>query len=250
MNRKDEILKLLVKTGEVTVKQLSKKFKISEVSIRKDLTDLENENKLKRVHGGAIPVKNRFDCRDLQKRKTSFQEEKYAIAEKCFNIIENDDVIFMDNSSINILLSEILVAGDKKITVITNMLEVASILSRNLNLRIYVLPGFLDNQADGLLSSSTKEELGKINIDKSFIGCSGFDLAKKNLSTDSFLDGELKRSAIKQSREAFIILEKAKFDSYDLYNFIKADEISNLITVLDDKDSKKSMLIDLGIKVY
>lgn len=248
-SRKEEILKLLLKEGKVSVKNLSQLFSVSEVSIRKDLSDLEAEGQLKRTHGGAQRIITRFTCKDLNDRKNTHQKEKFNIAQKSFDIIEDSDVIYLDSSSINIYLAQLLVLANKNLTVVTNMLEIINILSQKSHINLYVLPGFYLDKAGGFVGHQSIDILNSLNIDKAFVGCSGLDLQKKQLSTDNMLEGQIKNSAIQNSKEAYIILERAKFDTYDLYNFISLDKIKNVISQLESKSEIKGLLEELDIKV-
>ena len=248
-NRKDEILKILLRKGEVNVKELSTLFSISEVSIRKDLSDLENAGKLKRIHGGAILIKNKFSCIDLENRKSSFQKEKHNIAEKIFQLIENDTTVFLGSSTINIITAKLLAFSDKKVRIITNMLEILNILYRHPSIELFVLSGFFSKTSGGFISVDSKIEFQKLNIDKAFVGCSGIDINKGWLSTHSMVEGEFKKIAIEHSKESYIILESNKFDTYDLCNFISIEKISNIISNLEEADNRRLLLEELGIKV-
>ncbi len=249
-SRKEEILKLLLKEGKISVKNLSQIFSVSEVSIRKDLSDLESEGQLKRTHGGAERIITRFACKDIADRKNTHQKEKFNIAQKGFELIENKDVIYLDSSSINIYLAQLLVLSNKKLIVITNMLEIINILSQKKHIELYILPGFYLNKAGGFISSQSIDILNSFNIDKAFVGCSGLDIQKKQLSTDNMLEGQIKNSAIQNSKEAYIMLERAKFDTYDLYNYISLDKIKNIISQLESKSEIKGLLEEMDIKVF
>lgn len=249
-NRKENIIRILLQEGKISVKELSEKFAISEVSIRKDLSDLENEGRLKRVHGGAIPIKNRFLCKDLEERKVSHLDEKYKIAQKAFDLIENNEVIFLDCSSINILLAQLIFNSTKTISVVTNMLEIINILSMKENIHLYALQGFFSNKLGGFISPNTKKELLKFNIDKSFVGCSGVNILKKQVSTDDLEEGELKKLAIEVAKEGYLIFEKVKLDTYDFYNYISLDKIDNIISSLNIEDQERTILEEMEIKIY
>lgn len=249
-NRKNEILKLLLRKGQVNVKELSSLFSISEVSIRKDLSDLEKEGKLKRIHGGAVLIKNKFSCIDLENRKNNFPKEKHIIAEKIFQLIENENTIFLDSSTINIIVAKLLSFSNKKINVITNMLEIMNILYTHPSIELFSLSGFFSKTSGGFVSVDSKAELEKLNIDKAFIGCSGMDINKGTISTHSMVEGEMKKTAALTAKESFIILESNKFNTYDFYNFIKLEEISNIISNLDNNEDPKFLLEEMGKKVY
>ena len=122
--RQNKIIEMVNSNGSVLVKELSELFKVTEDSIRKDLTLLERKGFLKKTYGGA--VKNRVNTHELyvSQRKGKNVKEKREIAKKAFDLIEEGDVVFLDISTINIELIKLIVEADLKITVVTNMIDV------------------------------------------------------------------------------------------------------------------------------
>jgi DeoR/GlpR family transcriptional regulator of sugar metabolism len=130
------------------------------------------------------------------------------------------------------------------------MLEILNILYKHPSIELFVLSGFFSKTSGGFVSVDSKMEFQKLNIDKAFVGCSGIDINKGWLSTHSMVEGEFKKVAIEHSKESYIILESNKFDTYDLYNFISIDKISNVISTLEENDNRKLLLEELDIKVF
>lgn len=122
--RLEEIVKILNREGKVVVKELSQLFNVTEDCIRKDLKNLENQKLIKRTYGGAVLLRSTAREEKIENRKERDLEAKRIIAEKAFGLIEENETIFLDISTINILLSEIIAKSSKRLTIITNMLDI------------------------------------------------------------------------------------------------------------------------------
>ncbi len=114
--RYSKIIELVNKNGRVAVKDLAKEFEVSEDCIRKDLRELENRKKLKRVYGGAIVNRGHSDIKSVDERKNVNTEIKKQIAENAIDIIEEKDIIFLDVSTINLEIAKKLKDSQIKIT--------------------------------------------------------------------------------------------------------------------------------------
>ncbi len=102
------------KEGRVTVKELSSKFNVTEDCIRKDLKNIEKISSIRRIYGGAVLARETLENQDTKDRKEINIPTKKIIAEKAFNLIEDRETIFLDISTINILLAKLLAESNKK----------------------------------------------------------------------------------------------------------------------------------------
>ena len=96
--RKDKILQLLKDSEKVTVAQLCELFGISPVTARNDLRDLENENLLRRTHGGAIRMSSSAYELEPSKRDENTDQKK-AIAAVAAEMVADGDTIIIDTGS-------------------------------------------------------------------------------------------------------------------------------------------------------
>ena len=111
------ILDILEKDGKVLVKDLSLQFKVSESMIRKDLQVLEKRKLLKRTYGGAININRTIVVGEsFYSRVEKNAESKEIIANKSFDLIKENDTIFLDASTISYTLAKLLIESNKKIT--------------------------------------------------------------------------------------------------------------------------------------
>ena len=121
--RRNRIVRLLSSTGTVTVSQLRDEFGVTAETIRRDLDILEQENLLRRIHGGAVALQNRQEV-PFDIRSETNVEEKRLIAQKAARFVEPGDTLFIDISSTAMFFAkEICKIPD--ITVITNSLIIA-----------------------------------------------------------------------------------------------------------------------------
>ena len=94
--RQNTIVEIVNREGSVRVKNLSKKFGVTEDSIRKDLAHLEKDGMLKKTYGGAVRVRTNSHNRYVSQRIGKNVEEKRVIAKRAYEIIQDGDVIFLD----------------------------------------------------------------------------------------------------------------------------------------------------------
>ena len=97
--RKEKILEIVNRKKTVKVSELSTILKASEVTVRRDLDELHNEQKLYRTHGGAMVMRHEQNEIPWQELRVRQQEEKAKIAKVAYKYICDNDVIVMDDSS-------------------------------------------------------------------------------------------------------------------------------------------------------
>ena len=127
--RQNTIMEELHANGKVRVKDLSERFSVSEDLIRKDLSALEAKGLLRKAYGGAVLIRENIHRKIAAQRKDVNQEEKLYIAKAAVGQLQEGDVVFLDISTVNIRIARELVESGKQATIVTNMLEVVSILA-------------------------------------------------------------------------------------------------------------------------
>jgi Transcriptional regulators of sugar metabolism len=113
--RLEAILNLLNEEGKVKVKELSQRFNVTEDCIRKDLKQLEHSGSLKRTYGGAIQVRQSSNLYDISEREKIDISTKSIISKKAVDLIEDRETIFLDISTINILIAKALLTTQKRV---------------------------------------------------------------------------------------------------------------------------------------
>lgn len=228
--RIEEIINILNADGKILVKDLSNRFNVTEDCIRKDLKVLEKKGYIKRTYGGAVLKRRSANNYDIVNRKTVNIESKKQIAKKAFDIIENRETIFLDISTTNILLAELLAASDRKITVITNMIDIVKAFSNNNTIEVICVGGIFNNDLDGFIGSTAIENIIKYKVDKAFVGSCGVNLYEKSVTTFDVEDGNTKKAIINSSKKTYLVMDNGKFYFDGVYKFADIYDIDAIIT--------------------
>jgi DeoR family transcriptional regulator, glycerol-3-phosphate regulon repressor len=228
--RLNQIIEILNIDGKLIVKDLSLKFNVTEDCIRKDLKNLENKNLLERTYGGAMPVRKSAHNENIQRRKSVNMESKEIIATKAFNLVEDNETIFMDISTTNIMLAKLLANSAKRLTVVTNMMDIISAFSDNNIINVICTGGVFSNQLDGFTGSATIESIQKYKVNRAFIGSCGVNIFDKSITTFDVEDGNTKKAIINAGKNVYLLMNNSKFYSDGIYKFASLYDINSIIT--------------------
>ena len=228
--RQAKILELLNANGKVLVKELAEMFNVTEDSIRKDLTALETDGQLKRTYGGAVPIKEKLQITEANKRRISDVEAKRKIAAAAVKIISPNDLVFLDASTISIAIAQILEKKESPYKIITNMVDVLVMLARNPHINIIFAGGQINKSRDGFIDGLNLEFMSKFRPDISFVGVVGVDVAKNSLSTNDVNSGLHKAKILSISKNSYIIAESGKFGVEARYIFSTLENVRGIIT--------------------
>ena len=211
VSRRAKILEELETKGQVTVIELSKMFKISEVTIRNDLTHLEKQNMLIRARGGAIKMKYYRMGVDpsLSDKQKEFLKEKQRIAKVALKFIEDGDTIVLDSGTTTTEIAKNL-EQFKNLTIITNALNIAIILSEYEGFNIFMPGGILRKKSLSLVGVLADENFAKFYCDKLFLGVDGFDTTH-GLSTPNSEEAHLNQIMINVAKKVIVVTDSRKF---------------------------------------
>ena len=228
--RHAQILEMLSRDGKVLVKELAEKFGVTEDSIRKDLSTLELDGKLKRTYGGAVSLAEKLQMTEANRRRVSDVEAKRKIAAAVVKLMQPQDLIFLDISTISIAVAQILEKSDVGYKILTNMVDVLVMLARNPKIELFFAGGQINHSRDGFSDGLNLEFISRFRPDIAFIGASGVDIKKNSLTSRDTAGGVLKSRMIELSKSSYVIAESRKIGVEGSYNFATLDKISGIIT--------------------
>lgn len=229
-DREKEILEILLKKKNVTVKQLADSLFISEPSIRRDLASLEKQHLIKRIHGGAV-----LEETMLSKNKIPFLIREYEqssakvlIAQKAIDLINDNDVIFMDASTSCYYLIPFL-SSKRNITVVTNGVKALTKLAEY-DINTISTGGTLINSCLALVGEEAYKTIETFNADIAFFSCRG-------ISDDGYLtdiapeENNIRKQMMKNSKKSYLLCASEKFGKKYFHNLCHKDELNGIITV-------------------
>ncbi|AUB31487.1 DeoR/GlpR family DNA-binding transcription regulator [Spiroplasma floricola] len=219
------ILDYVNKQDYCTNEQISKHLNIPFTTLRRDLTDLHNESKLKRVHGGAKTIREKSILEAvLDEKLLANVEAKKIIAKKALACIKPFETIFLDAGSTTFFLAEII-KPEFNNKIYTNSIINAQILAKNGVKDINLLPGKLKISTVAICGVETISALSKYNFDLAFLGINAVDKEFNFFTTDED-EAQVKRIAIKNSQFAFGLADKSKNNSKSLVKFSDKSQIA------------------------
>ena len=231
--RKQIILDQVNLNHSVTVARLVELLGVSTETVRRDLEDLENNNMLTRVHGGAVSVKKSYRFEDMDVRGTSNMELKEQIARKALEYVKDGDTIAIDSGSTASLFAMALKARNfDSLSVITYSSEVFSILSECGNYRITLLGGEYLPKEKLFYGFLTHEAMQKLYFSKAFVVPSALsvedgahDFIRETYENQCMLIGH--------ASEVFLLADSTKFETKG--DFKLSDLQPEFTIITDDK---------------
>lgn len=225
--RHDLIVQEVNENGRVTVTELAERFGVSEDSIRRDLGILADQGLLERVYGGAVSVQTLPD-RNIAKR-TEAASEKHAIAAKAYQQIEDGDTLYLDVSTTVLALAELVGGGNKRVTVVTNSLDILRALAQNPLVTAIGTGGNLHALQNAFVGSATLQMLESYYFDRVFIGAAGVNLDDGGVTTFEADDGIIKSCVIKHSKVSYLLFDQQKLRRNGAYRFASVNEVSCVV---------------------
>ena len=247
--RQEAILNLLARDGKVRVKDLSEMFKVTEDCIRKDLGALEKQGKLKRTYGGAVVRRENLHMLEVSKHRNTDVEAKRRIAQAAVKLIHEKDMVFLDISTSNLAIAELLVKTDREMTVVTNMIDILVVLARNPKIRLVFAGGKINKSRDGFWGGMTLDFISKLKPDIAFVGAVGVDVKENSVSTYDIEDGINKAAIVRVSKRAYVVAEARKLSSDGNYNYTSLDTLSGLITDSKPAEDICEAAEDYGVEI-
>ena len=247
--RHAQILEMLNRDGKVLVKELAEIFGVTEDSIRKDLSSLELDGKLKRTYGGAVTIEEKLQMTEANRRRISDVEAKRKIAAASVRLMQPQDLIFLDISTISIAIAQILEKTETPYKILTNMVDVLVMLARNPKINLFFAGGQINQSRDGFSDGLNLEFISKFRPDISFIGAFGVDIKRNSLTSRDTAGGIHKARMIEVSKKNFIIAESRKIGVESSYSFATLEKIDGIITETKLPESLTTAAEKFGTKI-
>ncbi len=229
-DRIEEIAELLDKRGKLTLEQLEEYFpRVSQMTLRRDLFQLEEEGRIIRVRGGAMSVKEvqKTSGEPYTKKTTIHTDEKIEIAQKAAALVDEGSSIFIDGGTTALYLAKEL--PDMNCNIFTNGIAVASELAQKKNVCINLLGGQLLKENLSTASSLSAIYFQDTNFELAIISATAFT-PESGFSCNSQVEADLLKLVRKKAKFLYMMLDSSKIGKIMPYTFARAEDINVLIT--------------------
>ncbi len=229
ITRKRKILEFLSQNEEMEVTEMAKYLEVSDITIRRDLIDLESKGLLIRTHGGAVKIDENIAV-SFQDKSVKNAKEKDFICQLASKEIQEGDVIFIDCGSTTFELCKYI--REKKIHVITNSLPVVNALAHS-KVKVNLIGGELDTERMAMHGMMAVEHIRKYQATKAFIGVDG--LTTEGLFAHSEKEAEISLNIAAQAAQTYLLCDASKIGKKSYLNFGGIGLLHTLITNADDQ---------------
>lgn len=246
--RRDDIVNLVNTQGKVQVSALSKKYKVSEVSIRKDLEILESEGHLKRIHGGAVGMNTLYLNMDLGERMRTNAENKKRLAELVAKFIDDNDTIVMNGGT---TLTYVLraIRSKKNISIVTNSIHNAMEAVMCPGFNVILLGGALDSKYQFTNGQDAVNQLKNYHATKCILSVDGIS-AEGGLTHYYTNESEVAKKMIECATTVIVAADESKIGKSVFSKITDVQMADILITSKCENREEISALKKLGIEIY
>lgn len=241
--REHTILNRLMVQGAVSVAHLSSELEVSEVTIRSDLSSLEERGLLSRTHGGALPSIHPH----IFQRQNMNIEEKHRIAKAAADLVGDGDAIMIEAGTTTSLLPRYL-AGKRDILIITNSVPAFESAKSNPALRITLVGGEFRDSTDSFVGRITLDTIRRFNVRCAFVGTDGFSL-KSGITTHLIEGGDVISVMREQAENLVLLADSSKYGKTGVVTILPLSQINTLITDTSLPDAAKEELTQIPLHI-
>ena len=226
-DRQKDILNYLKENERASVRCLAEVFFVSEMTIRRDLKEMELDGYVRRYNGGAVYCEDESFL-PIETRRLLHAKEKSLIAHRAEKYLRNDITIYIDSSSTCLYVVPLL-TGYRNVRVVTNSVQAVLLCARH---RIpCVLAGgrYFENDMC-TVGSATENFLREINVDLCFFSALG--LSDDGVITDNDAEQTAVRKAVMANAASVVVLIAGKkLHGKYLYTLCRADDVAEVICI-------------------
>ncbi|MGD1816270.1 MAG: DeoR/GlpR family DNA-binding transcription regulator [Pleomorphochaeta sp.] len=256
MNKKqiriNNIESILKKESSKSIQDLAELLNVSNMTIRRDLQDMERNHIIHLYNGIAVLDKEKDQSvnqylNDIQSESVEKQNIKIKIGKLAADYIKKDDIVLFDNgSTINQIIKQLL--PEMPITIVSYNLNAIVPLFQNPNYNLIVPGGYLHRNTGMLQSEEAVSLISRIGINKAFISASGIS-SLYDVTTVAEYEIDIKKAVIKTAVEKILVVDSDKFNKVCVAKFATLKDFDTIITDSNIPEDVKTMIYENDIKL-
>jgi DeoR/GlpR family transcriptional regulator of sugar metabolism len=232
--RRNSITELITQRGYISLSDLGTLLDISESTARRDLEALELNEVLTRTRGGAVCKQYSSAQRlELVDRETSMAEEKTAIARLAASMVADHQLVIINGGTTCYALASAL-AG-RRMSVVTNALPVASLLSIDFQTEVTLIGGYLYPRTGVALGLNSRDQMSSIRADLLITGCGG--ISEDGIYNINQMMADMDSTMMKSADRVILLADSSKFGRGGL---ARVCDLNNVNTIITDRGLDKN----------
>ncbi len=249
--RRSQIAQMVLEKGRVLVSDLVSQFEVTETSIRRDLTLLEASHRLKRIHGGAIPVPGSSRTDSFAEKIELHIKAKERIGKAAAGRIMPKDVVLFDSGTTTLQVIRHVPSSLREggsITLVTNSMPIAQEVLAWPSPNLTILGGLYLPDYQATVGPQTLGQLRELTADKVFLGADGLTLGS-GPTTANILMAEVDRMMAEHARQVILVVDSSKIGRV---GFVPIKSISGIHTLITDANAPEEVIRpirEMGVEV-
>ena len=245
--RLETIMSLINSEGIIRVSEITERLNVTEMTVRRDLQQLEDQGLVERIHGGAKAVDSFSDkeLTHIEKQEINI-DEKQQIAKTIASLIEENDTIFLGPGTTIEYVYDYLKIFPARI--VTNSIHVFNRFNQNDAYDLILIGGSYRARTGAFVGSFANNTVNKIRVKKAFIGANGVHM--NDIYTANEEEGITQSIILDNAFEKYIVADHSKIGRQDFFSFYHLDNVTALITDNQISEEKKLTLQEFVKVVY
>ena len=249
--RRSQIAQLVLENGKVQVANLVEQFQVTETSIRRDLTLLEASSRLKRIHGGAIPVPGSSRTDSFAEKKELHIKAKEQIGRVAAEMIKPKDILLLDSGTTTLQVIRhvpLALRSSNRITLVTNSQPIAQEVLTWPSPNLTMLGGLYLPDYQATVGPQTLAQLQELTADKVFLGTDGLTLGSGATTANIFM-AEVDRIMVERSRQVILVTDSSKIGRI---GFVPVKPVAAFHTLITDTNAPPEVIKsirEMGVEV-
>lgn len=244
--RRRKILETILIEKTIPIKDLALRMEVHEITIRRDLSELEAQGLVEVIRGGARLVEQAQTDVAYEMRAQRELEAKRLIAQEALKLVQEGDTVALDASTTALELARIIGVRER-VHVLVGSLDAANVLAAS-KTPFTVIGGTFNPAARGFSGPISELVLGKLHPDKVFFSAKGLS-QKGGFSDASLVEAEVKTRLIQSAKSAVALVDHTKFGVTAFTTIVGLDSVDALITDKEPDAPTKKWLTSHSVKL-
>ena len=233
--------------GSVTVEELAETLGVTLQTVRRDVQRLADEGLLSRFHGGVRVANSTVENIAHQQRENLNAEGKTRIARQVAQEVPNDCSLILNIGTTTEAIARALL-HHTGLRVITNNLNVATILSANAKSEVIVVGGVVRGRDRGIVGEAAVDFIRQFKVDIAIIGISGIE-ADGSLRDYDYREVKVSQTIIAHAREVWLAADISKFNRPAMVEVATLPQIDRLFTDAPPPAPFPTLLADAQVRL-
>jgi DeoR family fructose operon transcriptional repressor len=247
--RQQAIASLVMSRGRASVAELAQTYDVTTETVRRDLAVLDKAGVLRRVHGGAVPVRALHLVEPgVGERETTRAEHKDAIAAAAVDFFPLAGATVLLDAGTTTARIAAQLPTDRELVVVTNSVPIAARLAAMASVTLHLLGGRVRGLTQAAVGDQTLRVLETLRVDVAFIGTNGLSV-RHGLSTPDSDEAGVKRAMVEAANYVVVAADSSKIGREDFVSFAPISSVDTLITDSEITAADRRQLTDSGVEV-